>query len=82
MIHFAAAGLSSKYRGFDCHGTNPLPVQTVEQRHELGMVELHPDMPDPRPAERGFLEAFRKEADAAAIPPDDFHPVRRFARNT
>jgi len=46
------------------------------------MVELHPDMPDPRPAERGFLEAFRKEADAAAIPPDDFHPVRRFARNT
>ena len=40
------------------------------------MVELHPDMPDPRPAERGFLEAFRKEADTAAIPPDDLHPVR------
>ena len=32
------------------------------------MVELHPNMPDPRPAKRGFLEPLGKEANTAAIP--------------
>lgn len=40
------------------------------------MVELHPDRPDPWPAERGFLQPFRKQAHAGAIPPDDLDPVR------
>ena len=77
MIHFAAVWLSSKYRRFYHYGTNPFPIQAVEQRHELGMVELHPSGPDPRPAERGFLEPLGKEADPAAIPPDNLDPVRR-----
>lgn len=76
MIHFAAVWLSSRYRRFYHYGTNPFPIQAVEQRHELGMVELHPSGPDPRPAERGFLEPLGKEADPAAIPPDNLDPVR------
>lgn len=76
MIHFAAVWLTSKYRRFYHYGTNPFPIQAVEQRHELGMVELHPSGPDPRPAERGFLEPLGKEADPAAIPPDNLDPVR------
>lgn len=76
MIYFAAVWLSSKYRRFHHHWTHPLPVQALQQRHQLGVVELHPDRPDPRPAERRLLEPLGKEADPAPILPDNLDPVR------
>lgn len=39
------------------------------------MVELHPVVADPRPAELRLLQPFRVEADPGSIPPDDLDPV-------
>lgn len=75
MIQFAAAELSSKYRRSDRHGTDALPVQAVQQRYQLGVVELDTDMSDARPAERGFLEALCIQTYAAAVPPNNLDPV-------
>ena len=75
LIHFAAAGVPSKYGRFYRHGSHLLPGQIIRRRHELSSIELDPDMPERRPAERRFLERFRIKADAAAVPPDDLDPI-------
>ena len=76
LIHLAAAELSSKYRRSDRNGADPLPVETIQKRHQLGVIELDPDMSDARPAERGFLQALCIQTYAAAVPPNDLDPVR------
>src|SRR4051812_26836184 len=63
-------------RGPDGHGANSLPVHAIDQRQELGMVELNPVRADPRPAKLRFLQPFAVKAHAGAIPPDDLHPIR------
>jgi hypothetical protein len=65
-------------RSPDGHGANPLPVHPIDQSEQLGMVELHPMLTDPRPAEVRLLQPFAVQDDARAVPPDDFDAIRPF----
>src|SRR3954464_10751022 len=68
--------LPDRLWGPDGHGANPRPVHAVDQRQELGMVELNPVRADPRPAKLRLLQSFAVEAHTGAVPPDDLHPIR------
>src|SRR5690606_33372022 len=45
------------------------------QGQQLGMAQLHPAAPDPRPAERRFLQPLGVKAQPGAIPPNDLDPI-------
>jgi hypothetical protein len=70
--------LPNRMRSPDGHGANPLPVHPIDQSEQLGMVELHPMLTDPRPAEVRLLQPFAVQDDARAVPPDDFDAIRPF----
>ena len=42
------------------------------------MVELHPMLTDPRPAEVRLLQPLAVQDHAGAVPPDDFDAIRPF----
>ena len=45
---------------------------------QLSMVELHPMLTDPRPAEVRLLQALAVQNHAGAVPPDDFDAIGSF----
>src|ERR1700722_7760982 len=77
-IHSAAGVLPSKLRRFHGHRVNAFPVHSIDQRHQLSLVELNPAMPDLRPAKLRLLKTFRIKTDAGSIPKYDFDSVGPF----
>ena len=68
--------LSDRLRWPDSHGVHPLPIHTIDQSEQLSMVELHPMLTDPRPAELRLLQSLAVKNHAGAVPPDDFDAIR------
>ena len=54
----ALTRLFNKIRAADVHSADVSPVQTFEQRAELGDRKLHYPVPDRRPGEAALLEPF------------------------
>jgi len=67
--------LPNNLRRLHRHRAHPFPVHAVNQRHELGMVELDSVVAYPRPAKLRFLQPLGVKADPGSIPPDDLDPV-------
>ena len=63
------------------HRTHLRPVQPVDQREQLRMVELHPGRRNLRPAELCLLERLGKQAYPTAVPPNRLNPIRPFPYN-
>lgn len=63
---------------FDRREANPLPVHSLNQSQELGVIELDPAVSDARPAELRLFQPLGVEANAGAIPPYNARPVCSF----
>src|SRR6478609_2076335 len=72
--------------GFSAHRLRPLhsyrsdllPVQPIDQRKQLCMVQLQRGRPNPGPAELRVLKRLGKQTHPRAIKPDRLDPVRSF----
>jgi hypothetical protein len=65
----------------------PLPVEPFSnpsrrKGKQPRIVQPHCCWRDSRPTKLLLLERFRKQANTAAVPPNDLHPVARFERKT
>ncbi|MFW8642073.1 DUF5372 family protein [Rhizobium beringeri] len=76
--------LPNNLRRLHRHRADPFPVHAVNERHKLSMIELHPVVADPRPAElRLLLAACTSHRNAASTNADTqlvrvthpFHPL-------
>src|SRR6478609_10138614 len=70
--------LADRLRSLRIHRSNLLPVQPVDRRKQLRMVQLQRGRPNPGPADSRVLERLGKQTYPRAIKPDRLDPVRSF----
>ena len=58
------------------------PIEPFQQCRQLRWRQTHHAVLDRRPAELGAFEPLGHQADACAVPEQQFHPVGRLERNT
>src|SRR5438034_4797862 len=64
-------------RRLHSHRAHPRPIETFEQRRELGGREPHNTVTDRRPAERAFLQPLGDEHKTGAVPQQQLHAIAR-----
>src|SRR6476646_2387229 len=78
LIQNATGFSAHRLRPLHSHRSDLLPVQPIDQRKQLRMVQLQRGRPNQRPAELRVLERLGKQTNPRAIKPDRLDPVRSF----
>src|SRR5271168_446050 len=69
---------TQRLRPLHIHRSDFLPVQPIDQRKQLRVVQLHRGWPNPGPAELRFLKCLGKQTHPCAVEPNRLDPVRSF----
>src|SRR4249919_3524982 len=78
LIQNATDFSAHRLRSLHSHRSDLLPVQPIDQRKQLRMVQPHRGRPNPGPAELRFLKRLGEQTYPRAIKPNHLDPVRSF----
>src|SRR3984957_12490978 len=78
LIQNATGFSAHRLRPLHNHRPDFLPVQPIDQRKQLRMVQPYRGRPNPGPAELRFLKRFGEQTYPCAIKPNRLDPVRSF----